>query len=42
VGRFEFDLNNEEERDEKNMKIKGGITARPANGLWVRIKMVEW
>lgn len=43
VGRFEFDLKNKEEYDEKNMVIKGGVTARPANGLWVNAKMLdEW
>jgi cytochrome P450 len=40
VGRFEFDIENEEERDEKNMVIKGGITARPAKGLRVKVRMV--
>jgi len=41
VGRFEFDLANEEERDEKKVDIKGGITARPAKGLTLRVKVVE-
>lgn len=41
VGQFEFELNNKEEYDEKNMVIKGGVTARPANGLWVKAKVVE-
>lgn len=41
VGRLEFELNNLEEMDEKNMDIKGGITARPAKGLWVKARVVE-
>ena len=39
VGRFEFDLQNEEDRDENNIEIKGGITARPAKGMHVRVKL---
>ncbi|OLN94302.1 Cytochrome P450 4B1 [Colletotrichum chlorophyti] len=38
VGRFEFSLRNKEEYDEKNMTIKGGVTARPAKGLHVYVK----
>ncbi|KAK8090095.1 hypothetical protein PG997_005056 [Apiospora hydei] len=41
VGRFEFELRNKEEYDEKNMLIKGGITARPARGLHVHATVVE-
>lgn len=41
VGRFEFALRDKEEYDERNMVIKGGITARPAKGLWVHAKEVE-
>ncbi|KAH9891411.1 cytochrome P450 [Xylariomycetidae sp. FL2044] len=41
VGRFEFSLKNEEEMDEKNMEIKGGITARPAKGLYVHATIVD-
>ena len=41
VGRFEFALGDERERDEDNMVIKGGVTARPSNGLWVRTKIIE-
>ncbi|KAK7952467.1 Cytochrome P450 [Apiospora aurea] len=41
VGRFEFELGNKEEYDEKNMLIKGGITARPARGLHVHATVVE-
>lgn len=41
VGRFEFELRNKEEYDEKNMEIKGGVTARPANGLWVVAKVLD-
>ncbi|KAK8126135.1 cytochrome P450 [Apiospora kogelbergensis] len=41
IGRFEFELKNKEEYDEKNMLIKGGITARPAKGLHVHATVVE-
>lgn len=41
IGRFEFRLNDERELDEKNILIKGGVTARPAKGLFVRTKIVE-
>ncbi|TVY37039.1 Cytochrome P450 monooxygenase [Lachnellula subtilissima] len=41
IGRFEFTLWDENERDEKNIKIKGGVTARPANGMYVKTKVVD-
>ncbi|SPO00938.1 related to isotrichodermin C-15 hydroxylase (cytochrome P-450 monooxygenase CYP65A1) [Cephalotrichum gorgonifer] len=41
VGRFEFGLKNKEEYDEKNLVIKGGITAKPSNGLWAVTKVLE-
>jgi cytochrome P450 len=41
IGRFEFSLNDEREYDEKNMVIKGNVTAKPANGLHVKAKVVE-
>lgn len=41
VGRFEFKLRDKEEYDERNMAIKGVITARPSKGLWVHAKEVE-
>ena len=41
VGRFEFGLRYPEEMDEKKMEIKGGITARPTNGLHVKVKIVD-
>ena len=40
IGRFDFSLNDERELDEKNMLIKGGVTARPAKGLFVKTKIV--
>jgi cytochrome P450 len=40
IGRFEFALNNEAEYEEKNVLIKGGVTARPAKGLYVKSKIV--
>ncbi|KAK8048549.1 cytochrome P450 [Apiospora phragmitis] len=41
IGRFEFELAVKREYDEKNMLIKGGITARPAKGLHVHARVVE-
>lgn len=41
VGRFSFSLKNEEEYDENNMDIKGGVTARPANGLYVNVSVLD-
>jgi cytochrome P450 len=41
IGRFEFSLKNEEEYDEKNVLIKGGVTARPARGLYVKARIVD-
>ncbi|KAJ2900281.1 cytochrome P450 4A12A [Zalerion maritima] len=41
IGRLEFELKNKEEMDEKNMLIKGGITARPSKGLHVYAKVVD-
>jgi len=40
IGRFEFELNDERELDEKNVVIKGGVTARPAKGLYVKTRVV--
>lgn len=41
IGRFEFELKDKSELDEKNMHIRGGVTARPAQGLHVKAKVVE-
>jgi len=41
VGRFEFDLKNEEERDERKMDIRTGVTAQPRNGFFVKVKTVD-
>ncbi|CAG8960363.1 hypothetical protein HYFRA_00012437 [Hymenoscyphus fraxineus] len=40
VGMFEFSIYDRRELDEANMVIKGGVTARPSKGLWVRTKVV--
>ncbi|KAK1249104.1 hypothetical protein MKX07_002620 [Trichoderma sp. CBMAI-0711] len=40
IGRFEFELVNEEEKDLDKVDIKGGVTARPANGLHVRTRVL--
>ena len=41
VGRFRFELKNEAEYDERNMKIKSIVTGKPANGLWVKATVLE-
>ena len=41
VGRFDFDLVNQEEKDIGKIKVTGGaVSARPANGLWVKAKVI--
>ena len=40
IGRFEFSLKNPEEMDEKNVEVKGGVTARPAKGMHVKVRVV--
>jgi len=40
VGRFAFELKNKEEMEEKNVEIKGGVTARPARGMYVHATIV--
>lgn len=42
VGRFEFALKNEEDRDEKNISVKGtGATAKPEKGMYVYATVVD-
>jgi cytochrome P450 len=41
IGRLEFELWDPEEMDVKNMVIKPGITARPAKGMWVKVRALE-
>ncbi|RKK17843.1 hypothetical protein BFJ63_vAg2812 [Fusarium oxysporum f. sp. narcissi] len=41
VGSFEFELRDGVSIDEKNVDVKGGLTARPAGGLHVKIKKLE-
>lgn len=41
VGRFAFELKNKEEMDEKKVEIKGGVTARPAKGMYVHAIIVD-
>jgi cytochrome P450 len=41
VGRFELELHNKEEMDESKVEIKGGITARPAKGMYVKATVLE-
>lgn len=41
VGRFEFGISDERERVEANVVIKGGVTAKPAKGMFVKTRVVE-
>ena len=41
IGRFEFELKHKEEMIEANVLIKGGVTARPAKGLEVKVRVVD-
>ncbi|RYP45269.1 hypothetical protein DL769_011473 [Monosporascus sp. CRB-8-3] len=41
AGRFEFALRDEAERDERNISIKGGATARPEAGMHVHATLVD-
>lgn len=41
VGRFEFALKNEADRDEKKISVKGGVTAKPEHGMYVHATVVD-
>jgi len=41
VGRFEMELHNKEEADESKVDVKGGVTARPAEGMYVKATVLE-
>lgn len=41
VGRMEFGLADGRLMDEKNLSIKGGVTAKPSKGLWTKVRRVE-
>ncbi len=41
VGRFEMELHNKEEVDESKIEIKGGVTARPGKGMYIRTKVLD-
>ncbi|KAK4154039.1 cytochrome P450 [Chaetomidium leptoderma] len=41
VGRFKMELHNKEEMDETKVEIKGGITARPKNGMYIKATIIE-
>ncbi|EFX02729.1 cytochrome p450 monooxygenase [Grosmannia clavigera kw1407] len=41
VGRFSFRLRDAADLDEANIKIRGGITARPSNGLFVHATSLD-
>ena len=41
IGRFEFEIRDERLLDERNIVIKGGVTAKPEGGLFVKTRIVE-
>jgi len=41
VGRFEYELADEAMADERNIKLKAAVTARPAYGMPLRTRVVE-
>ncbi|POS84371.1 hypothetical protein EPUL_006255, partial [Erysiphe pulchra] len=41
IGRFEFSLNDKRELVEDNLVIKGGVTAKLAQGLFVKAKIID-
>jgi cytochrome P450 len=41
VGSFEFELRDRGLMDERNVDVRGGLTARPAGGLYVKVKRLE-
>ena len=41
VGRFEFELNDQKEMDEKNLEVAGGFTIGPIHGLDVKVRSLE-
>lgn len=41
VGRFEMELHNKEEADESKVDVKGGVTARPSKGMYVKATVLE-
>lgn len=41
IGRFQFELRDKEMMDENNLDIKGGVTAKPAKDLHVKVKAIE-
>ena len=40
VGRYEFDRRAEDKGQE--MLVRGGVTARPKDGMWVTLNEVDW
>jgi cytochrome P450 len=41
VGRFNMELHNKEEADESKIEIRGGVTARPAKGMYIRMTVLD-
>ncbi|KAI9745454.1 MAG: hypothetical protein M1818_000988 [Claussenomyces sp. TS43310] len=40
IGRLEFELNDPAEMDQSKLRIKSGVTQRPADGLWVKARVL--
>jgi cytochrome P450 len=41
VGRFGMELHNKEEMDEAKVEVKGGVTARPAKGMYIDATVLD-
>lgn len=41
IGKMEFELRDPEDADEDKIEIKSGVTARPAKGMHVRVKVLD-
>ncbi|KAK4128241.1 cytochrome P450 [Parathielavia appendiculata] len=41
VGRFGMELHNKEEMDESKIEIRGGVTARPAKGMYIKMTVLN-
>ncbi|KAK4101735.1 cytochrome P450 [Parathielavia hyrcaniae] len=41
VGRFGMELHNKEEMDESKIEIRGGVTARPARGMYIKMTVLD-
>jgi cytochrome P450 len=41
VGRFQMELNNMEEMDESKVEVRGGVTAKPSNGMYIKATVLD-